>query len=150
MNSKIPAYTLTEVLIVLAISAIVMGLAFSVLDIVKQNVYEIREKNEHNSKIQSLELTLRHNFNEHREIEYLDKIKTLRYSEGLGEKTMVLKNDSIFVSMNAKGIRIKKAIFFLRGLPVKEGRIDALKLYLNSEHHDYLFVRQYNDRKTKR
>lgn len=150
MNNKIPAYTLTEVLIVLAISAITMGLAFSVLDIVKQNINEIREKNDQNSNIQSLELALRHSFNEHGKVEYLDEIKTLKYSNGLGKKTMLLKNDTIFFSSDSTGVGIKNTTFFFRGLPVKEGRIDAIKLYLNSELHDYLFIRQYNDRKTTR
>lgn len=148
MNSKLPAYTLTEVLIVLAISAIVMGLAFSVLDIVQQNVDKIREQNEYNSSVQYLELALRHNFNEHGKVEYLDKTKTIRYSDGLTEKAMLLKNDSIFFSNDSTGIGITQAIFFYKGLPVKKGRIDALKLYLNSEPDNYLFVRQYNDRKS--
>ena len=42
-NKKIPAFTLSEVLIVLVITAIVIGIAFSVLTLVNKQYNAIRD-----------------------------------------------------------------------------------------------------------
>ena len=69
-NKKIQAFTLTEVIIVLILTSIVVGLAFSVLGLVQKQMLAVQENYNKNLDISKLETSLWLDFNRYSEISY--------------------------------------------------------------------------------
>lgn len=76
VSHKIKAFTLTEMMVVIVISAIVVGLAFTILGIVQKNMRGIEANYNHQSQIQSLEAALTIDFNRYPKLQWNPKDNT--------------------------------------------------------------------------
>lgn len=146
IKQKIKAFTLTEIMVVIVLSAIVAGLAFSVLEVVQKNLRVIEGNYSYQSRIQSLEVELTIDFNTYTDVEWSPKEELLLLSSPIDQKKYKFFTDSILTSIHTHIIKTKSKTFYYEGKEVKSGKIDAIKLTFDrtSKLHR-TFVFKYND-----
>lgn len=125
-TTKIPSFTLAELLVVMVITAIVAGLAFAVLSLVQSQVRRIDVNIEEANRLLLFEQRLWLDFNSHSDIRFRNStiilgsdIDTLTYKFEGGYA--IRENDTIQRKVLVKGC-------YRNGDRVESGFIDALKL----------------------
>ncbi len=146
VHHKIKAFTLTEMMVVIVISAIVAGLAFTVLSNVQNSMRSIGHNYENTTQIRSFETALSIDFNTFTTAFWDTKENTLQLSSPIDERRYVFYTDSIVTDAGIHFLKIKERMFFFEGKQVNSGSIDAMKLtFYNTKVPYYLFVFKYND-----
>ena len=141
---KIKAFTLTELLVVMAVSTIVISLAFLVLTMVQKQLNVIKRGIDKKQIIEHLDRVFWKDFNECKKVSlnneklFFEKdMDTIVYN--FEEKIIVREKDSFPIQINHKS-------FYLNGLKVKNGSIDALKLVFDDTYvNNTLFVYKRKD-----
>lgn len=143
---KLKSFTLSEMIVVMIITAIVVGMAFSVLRIVQKQIRTIQNNFEKTSTLTLFEQKLWQDFNEPHTIIYdsskqllimTSEIDTVTYS--FQEKFSLRNRDTIKLI-----IKPNRALF--RGQEINNGQIDALSIFAETELPDYqIFVSKKND-----
>lgn len=149
MKTKVNAFTLTEMVIVMIISIIVMSLAFTVLSMVKKHMLSIQNNFSLNTEFNRLEQAVWIDTNKHNTITYDPLNKRLKFRSQLdstvydfNEGRYILKDTDTF------NIELGNKVFFFNGIEVNQGPIDAIKLELPKPYKDQnLFVFKTNDAK---
>ncbi len=146
INQKIKAFTLTEVMVVIVISAIVAGLAFSILGIVQRNMSTIEDNYAYQTELQSLEVALTIDFNTHTNAQWNAREDILTLSSPIGKRQYKFLTDSITSDIDQYLIKTKEKRFYFEGEPVNSGRIDAVKLTFDKTTDLHrIFVFKHND-----
>lgn len=142
-KNKVQSFTLSELLVVMIITVIVVGLAFTVLELVQKQIHGIRKNFDKTTELNLFEQRLWQDFNSCNNINYLQhKIQlngkdTVYYS--LNETYSIRNTDTIPLQLN-----IEKLYF--RGKTVNGGTIDALLISAEKEIPDYhIFVSGENN-----
>jgi len=137
--TKVQSFTLAEMLVVMIITAIVIGLAFSVLSLVQKQVHGIQKNFSKTTELSLLEQRLWQDFNQHNIISYHDhKIALLSDND-----TVYYNIDQTFVLRNTDTLHTKITItkMFNNGREVSSGTIDALSISAEAEIPEYsIFV----------
>jgi len=138
---KIPAFTLTEVLVVIVISVIVAGLAFSVLEIVQNNFSSIRKNFEQATKFDHLNEKLTIDFNNYQRIELDKNQRQIWFRNPLDSISYRYIEPYLFSDQDT--IKVTELKFYFMGNKVDEGKVDAVKIYINPD--SYIFIFKKND-----
>lgn len=143
---KLKSFTLSELIVVMIITAIVVGMAFSVLRIVQKQIHTIQSNFEKTSTLALFEQKLWQDFNEPHNIMY-DNIKQIVVMTSEID-TVIYSFQEKFTMRNLDTIKLKitpnKAFF--RGKEINTGQIDALSIHTETELPDYhIFVSKKND-----
>lgn len=141
---KTKAFTLTELLVVMIVSTIVISMAFVVLTMVKKQLRVIRRNLDKKQTIEQIDRVLWKDFNESNLVYFVkDKLvvekeeDTLFYT--IKEKMLIREKDSF-------PIQIKTKSFFLDGLQIEKGSLDAMKLEFESTYtNQNIFVFKRKD-----
>ena len=141
---KLKSFTLAELIVVMIITAIVVGMAFSVLRIVQKQIHTIQINFEKTSTLALFEQRLWQDFNEPHNIMYnknelilISEIDTINYS--FQENFTMRNQDTIKVKITPN-----KAFF--KGKEITNGAIDAISISANTELPEYkIFVSKKND-----
>lgn len=148
-NSKkhtLKSFTLTEVIVVMIISTIVVGLAFSVLGIVQKNMNTIAVNYDHRSELASFEVALSLDFSKYTEIQWNKKEQILVFRSPIAEKQYHFETDSIYNDENTFLLKHKDILWYYEGSEVQTGNIDAIKIQFENTAPLYqMFVYKYND-----
>lgn len=149
LNRKLKAYTLSEVIVVLILTSIVVGLALSALRLIQKQMTALRHNNENKMELKSLETKLSILFNQSETIEISEtKVYFYRLNDTLNTEinpnTFIIGQDSIELEV----LNLKS---YFRGENKESGHIDALSLdvKLNKNISKPLFISRNNDAKTK-
>ncbi len=125
---KIPSYTLSELIVVLIITSIVVGLAFSILRLVQNQIFSIRKNFENTTEVRKLEQSLTLDFNRYSTISY-DPIKDkLYFSTPINSKNYQFEDDFVVQDLDTFRVSINRKIFYKMGERVNKGKIDGVKL----------------------
>ncbi len=145
-TGKLKSFTLAELLVVMIITAIVVGMAFSVLRLVQKQIHTIQTNFEKTSTLVLFEQKLWQDFNEPHTIIYdnqrqillmTSEIDTVMYS--FQEKFTMRNLDTIKLKINTNKV-------FFKGKEIKAGTVDAITLFAETELPDYqIFVSKKND-----
>lgn len=142
--SKIPAFTLTELLVAIAIAAIVIGLASSILNLFFKNIQSIQSNYANNTEVSLLEQQLTVDFNTYHTIVHDDNASILylkneldSISYSLNEGFILRNEDTIFSKNYSKQL-------LHQGRSKLTGSIDALKLEF-AENNTFIFCYKEND-----
>ncbi len=145
LNRKISSFTLSEMMVVLVISAIVISLAITVLNLVQQQISSINSNFRKNAEVRLLERTLYTDFNKHK----------LSYSSKDSLLICANPNDTVFYKFNHNyvlrnkdtlHVQIAQMTNYLDAQVVKENTIDALSLTLSNEFQNkQLFIFKQKD-----
>ena len=145
LDKKIKAFTISEMLVVLVISSVVVGLSLTVLSLVQKQVGAINENYKKNTEMQQLERVLTYDFQRY-ELFYNsknDQLKGMSVTDTVvyhfNENFIIRNTDTLYVS-------IAKMIKYLDGNLVTENSIDALELQWSKDFPEKkLFISKIKD-----
>lgn len=145
-NNKIKAFTLSELIVVLILTSIVVGLAFSVLTLVQKHMGSIQQNYNQKTKLNLLESILWTDFNRYSNIAYDSMNNTLELSSELGSTSYQFTKTSIIKDIDTFNIELENKSFFYKGNIIEKGIIDALKLETSKTFQNQkLFIYKKND-----
>ncbi|OXA94259.1 hypothetical protein B0A62_11420 [Flavobacterium hydatis] len=145
-QNKLKSFTLAELLIVMIITAIVVGMAFTILRLVQKQIHTIQTNFEKSSNLALFEQKLWQDFNELNTIQYNEKDNFLFMESEID--TVIYSFKDNYTLRNADTIKLKLVPnkIFLNGKETKNGSIDAIRIIANTELVDYeIFVSKKND-----
>jgi type II secretory pathway pseudopilin PulG len=126
MKTKVKSFTLAEMLVVIIITAIVVGMAFSVLRLVQRQVTTIEKNFSTTTSLVLFEQQLWQDFATHNNIVYNDA-KLKLYSD---TDTVLYSFKPDYTTRNTDTLNAKLAVnkTYYVGRQVKSGYIDALEI----------------------
>ncbi|MCF6318181.1 MAG: prepilin-type N-terminal cleavage/methylation domain-containing protein [Proteobacteria bacterium] len=146
MNKKIAAFTLSEMIVVLILTSIVVGLAFSVLTLVQKHMHTIQNNFKQNTELNKLEQSLWLDFNRYSKINYDALENELRFATEIDSITYTFNNQYIVKDIDTFHIQINSKTLFFDGNFTEKGIIDAIKLETSKTFQNQkLFVFKQND-----
>jgi hypothetical protein len=125
---KIQAFTLSEMLVVLLLTVIVVGLAFTILNLVQQQMNSTRENYQKGSEINSLRQALWKDFRSHSTIYYNDVEQELFFKNPINEVRYAFVKDYLIRGRDTFKIELTDKIFLFNGVPVTSGNVTGLEL----------------------
>jgi len=137
--NRVKSFTLAEMLVVMIITAIVVGLAFSVLSLVQRQIRGIQKNFSKTTELSLLEQRLWQDFNQHNSVTYQDRKITLLSDND----TVYYDINETFVLRNADTLHTKITISktFNNAKEVPSGTIDAISISAEAEIPEYrIFV----------
>ncbi len=146
INSKINAFTVSEIVIVLILSSIVVGLAFSVLTLVQKHMTGIQYNFTKNTELNKLDQSLSLDFNKHHHI-YFDEVEqTLKFKNELDSVEYLFDKTKIIKSVDTFLIEIDDVKVYFDGYSIINGNVDALKITTSKAYQNQLiFIFKEND-----
>jgi len=145
MNKKLKSFTISELLVVLIIAAIVVGIAFSVLDLTRKEIQKINQNKEFEIKINQAELKLTidmHSFSKCKASEnylfFRNEIDSIQYQ--IFDGNLIVREDTLLSN-------IIEVDYFFKGEKINNGAFDALKLVVKTKKdiNSTVFVYKTND-----
>ena len=140
MSSKVKSFTLSELLVTMIITVIVVGLAFTVLDLVRKQIIAIQKNYNRTTEMAFFKQRIWLDFNKNYDITF-----------NATENQVVLKSDFDTINYNFKDdfvirnkdtlktkLKIKK--IFFQGAAIKQGVIDAIAFIEEKEAADSHFL----------
>ncbi len=146
IKSKISAFTLSEMLVVIILTSIVVGLAFSVLSLVQKQMRAIRSNFEMGTEINKLEQSLWIGFDAYSKIEYDKKNDLLLFTNALDTLQYAFADEFIIREKDTFQVQIKHKTLFFDGDSIQKGYVDAIKLKTTKTFlNKHIFVYTQND-----
>lgn len=146
VTRKIKSFTLAELIVVMIITAIVVGMAFSVLRIVQKQIHTIQTNFEKTSTLALFEQKLWQDFNEPHTISYNNASKVLVMISEIDTITYSFREKYSLRNLDTIQLKITPNKAFLKGKEINDGPIDAISLFAATELPDYtIFVSKKND-----
>lgn len=143
---KLKSFTLAELLVVMIITAIVVGMAFTVLRIVQKQIHAIQTNFDKTSTLALFEQKLWQDFNEPHVILYDNQNQTLIMTSEIDTITYLFKEDFSMRNLDTIKLKINPKNAFFKGKEVTKGYIDAIRLSAETSLPDYeIFVSKKND-----
>ena len=132
--------------VVLILTSIVVGMAFSVLSLVQKHMSSIQHNFNNNTELSLLEQSLNLDFNRYSNISYDALNERLLFSSEIDSVIYEFKTEKIIKNLDSFNIRIQHKALFFDGEKVQNGQIDAIKLQTSKTfQNQQLFVFKQND-----
>lgn len=147
-TGRIEAFTLTELLVVLVISAIVIGLAFSVLDLVQNNFRAIKENYANSTELQHLKQQMVIDFNRFHEVQYDPVLQEMRMKNEIDSVKYKHWDSFLIRNLDTLPVAVDQMAFFFLGNQISGGKVDAVKMILSKTSGNYIFIYKKNSAKT--
>lgn len=143
---KILAFTLSEMIVVIILTSIVVGMAFSVLTLVQKHMKSIQDNFNKNTELNKLEQSLYIDFNRYRNIRFNPLNEELVFASELDSISYKFTDEAIIKDVDTFNIFIQQKSFFLNGNQIQNGQLDAIKLETNKTfQNQLLFLFKQND-----
>ncbi|UJH68669.1 hypothetical protein [Allomuricauda sp. SCSIO 65647] len=143
--TKIAAFTLSEMLVVLLLTTVVVGMAFAVLNLVQRQMQGIDGNYEQNTEFNLLRQSLWFDFNQYDGVWYDAKKSELVFANELYETVYGLHEAYIVKQQDTFFVEVAKREFFFKGQEQLSGEIDALGFGLSKKNgSQQLFVFKKN------
>ncbi len=132
-SRKIPAFALQEMIVVLLITAIVVGMAFSVLRLVQrqmgsiQNIYEVK------LEADKLRQSLWVDFNRYSSVYYNEEENRLYFSNELEMKHYGIEDNRMVTEKDTFNIEIASKICYFNNNEITSGEIDAFEIQTSKQ-----------------
>ncbi|TMM52164.1 hypothetical protein FEE95_20975 [Maribacter algarum] len=140
-RGKIPGFAIQEMMVVLAITAIVVGMAFSVLNLVQRQMGSIEDIYEVKLEANKLRQSLWIDFNRYSYVNFDERKGQLYFSNELEEKNYTIIEDMIFTEKDTFNVQLEHKAFYFKNHEKKIGEIDAIELKTSKESgHQQIFV----------
>jgi cell division protein FtsL len=145
-NKKIKAFTLSEMIIVLILTSIVVGLAFSVLSLVQKQMHSIKQNFNKNTELNKLEIALHVDFSRYSKINYDDLENEIKFMSPIDSISYQFYDDKIIKDLDTFNIQLQNKLLFFDGEAVMNGEMDAIKLVTSKDFQNKaLFIYKKND-----
>ena len=130
---KTQAFTLSELLVVLLLTVIVVGLAFAILNLVQKQMNATRDNYNTGSEISKLRQALWKDFRSHPIITFTSDNQHLYFKNELSELTYDFEKDYVIRKQDTFNIQLKETAFYFNDTEVENGTITALELVAGKE-----------------
>jgi len=148
-DHKIAAFTLSEMLVVLILTAIVVGLAFSVLSLVQRHMSSIQNNFQQTTELNKLETALSIDFNRYNTIKYNAIENQITFSSEIDSIQYTFTKEYIVKTLDTFKVQLDNKTLFFNGDEIQEGTIDAFKLETSKAFQSQkLFFYKDNDATT--
>ena len=141
--NKIPAFTLTEMLVVLAVSSIVVTLAYAVLALFSQNLLSIEQNYQESTQMRLLEERLQLDFHKYQQLSFAQN--TLSLKTPMDSTYYQFKDAAIVTPLDSIPIDIGSIQPFFMGNAVNEGAVDAIKISVINGQQQSIFIHKQVD-----
>jgi len=141
---KVKAFTLHEMLVVLLITAIVVGMAYSVLRLVQHQMNAISSNYANTSEVRMLNQSLWIDFNQHDRIWYRAESRELILTNEIDEVTYRFGKGLVLKERDTFFVESDQVLPYFNGNTINEGEIDAVKLVFDQKRGKNLFVFKRN------
>lgn len=131
-SKKINAFTVSEMLVVLVISSIIISITLIVVTLVQRQIKSIQTIYKSNTELQLLERALWQDFNRYN-ISYNEQNKQLKFVSEIDSVFYTFSENLVIRNTDTLSIQIIDSKFYLDGVAVREGMIDALEFQLSKE-----------------
>lgn len=131
-RKKVDAFTVSEMLVVLVISSIIISITLIVLNLVQRQISSIQSIYKSNTQIQLLERTLWQDFNKYN-ISYKNQPKQLKFVSEIDSVFYTFNENIIVRNADTLSVKISNPKFYLDGSEIKEGKLDAIEFQLSKE-----------------
>ncbi|NRR91366.1 hypothetical protein HSX10_07300 [Winogradskyella undariae] len=133
-------------IIVLILTSIVVGLAFSVLSLVQRHMLAIQQNYNKTTELNRLETALWLDFNRYTKVRYSGFENELRFSSPIDSVSYKFYDENIIKETDTFNIRLQNKMFFLDGETAIDGKMDAIKLVTSKNAQtQVLFIYKEND-----
>lgn len=144
-KNKIQAFALQELMVVLAITAIVVGMAFSVLNLVQRQMGSIENIYAMKLEANKLRQSLWIDFNRYSYAHFDERKNQLYFSNELEEKTYTITENQFATERDTFDIALDFKQFYFNNLAQQGGEIDAIELKTTKETgYQQIFVFKEN------
>ena len=145
-KSKIKAFTLSEMIVVLILTTIIAGLAFSIITLVNKHIYSIQNNLSYHTELLKLKQSLTIDFNRYHDLNYDNTAHILSFKNGLNEISYEFQDTYIVKDIDTFNVHIARKDLFFDGENIKSGQVDAVKLQmLEKQQNQILFIFKNND-----
>lgn len=127
-TSSVPAFTLSEMMVVLVITSIVVGMAFAVLQLVQQHMQGIRHNYGNRTQVDLLRQSLWMDLNRCNQVYFDAPQKELFFANELGTHSYRFEESFIVRDLDTFHLKIARKAFYFENKEVGQGGIDALLL----------------------
>ncbi|WP_456442546.1 PulJ/GspJ family protein [Psychroserpens sp.] len=149
LNKKLKAYTLSEMIIVLILTSIVVGLAFSVLGLVQRHMSAIQVNYYRNQELNLLESSLWLDFNRYSDITYNSTQSELKFATELDTISYTFTEKLIIREQDTFALFFPNKQFYFKGEITQDKEIEAIKLEASKKFQNQsLFIFKSNDANT--
>ena len=146
MNSKIKSFTLSELLVAMIITVIVVGLAFSVLNLVRRQIFVIEKNYNRTTELAFFKQRIWLDFNKNRGVIYNPVDNQIILQSELDTISYSFKGDFVLRNKDTLKTKIKIEKLYFGGKEIKQGTIDAISFLEEKEASDsHFFVFKKND-----
>lgn len=144
-TKKVKAFTLQEMMVVLLITAVVVGMAFSVLNLVQKQMKNIEEIYEVKLEANKLRQSLWVDFNTYSYVYFDQEKEHLFFSNELKTKRYAIVNNQFVTERDTFHIRLQSLDFYFNNRVRASGEVDAIELKTSKETgHQHIFVYKDN------
>ncbi|MBO6881084.1 hypothetical protein [Winogradskyella sp.] len=148
MKTKVKSFTLNEMVIVMIITAIVAGLAFTVLSLVQRHMWSIQQNFNLNTEFNRLEEALWIDTNNYNAMHYSANENTIKFRTSLDSITYHFQLDYVLRDRDTFHMKIEHKELFFNGEQTSKGKVDAIRLELSKKYKDQqLFIYKISDAK---
>ncbi len=132
--------------VVIILTSLVVGIAFSVLSLVQKNMFSIKQNFNNNTELSKLEQALWIDFNSYSRITYNAIEDELIFISELDSTSYRFTNNYIIKESDTLSIQLKDKLFFLNGDKTENDELDAIKLETQKTfQRQQIFVYKVND-----
>lgn len=145
-KNRVSSFTLSEMLVVLIITAIVIGMAFSVLRLVQREIYAIQNNYDKTSSLVLFEQRLWKEVNQLHNITYTTSNEALLMVSETDSVLYRFKGNYVLRNADTIKLKLKNIDFFFEGNKITEGKVDGIYISADEEVKGYeLFISKKND-----
>lgn len=146
IKPKISAFTLSEMIVVIILTSIVVGMAFSVLSLVQKHMHSIQNNFNKNTELNKLEQSLWIDFNRYSKVRFEMSQNRLFFYNEMDSTSYDFTGTSIIKERDTFNIALRQKTLYFDGDKVQKGYTDAIKLELSEAFQNQtLFVFKRND-----
>ncbi len=144
VQRKAPSFTLSEMLVVLLLTLIVVGLAFSVLGLVNKQISDIEGNYEQRTENNVLRQAMSIDFNSTAEIQYSIEWDKLVLQNEMDTVVYLFRDKYIIREGDTLNTDIKVLRVLHQGVQVNEGFVDAIELGSPIDYSQVFFIFKRN------
>lgn len=146
MNSKLKSFTLSELLVAMIITVIVVGLAFTVLNLITKQIAVIQKNYNRSTELAFFKQRMWLDFNKNNEVVFDEVANQIELRSEFDTVYYSFKEDFVLRNADTVKTKIKIEKLFFQGREIKQGNIDAISFLDEKEAVDSrFFVFKDND-----
>ncbi len=133
-------------IIVLILTSIVVGMAFSVLNLVQRHMHSIQHNFKKTTELNKLEAVLNLDFNRYSKVSYNGLENEINFSSPIDSVSYQFYDNMIIKETDTFNIQLQNKLFLIDGEKVLNGKMDAIKLVTSRDYQNQvLFIYKKND-----